>query len=489
MIGCSHIDGQWQEGNGSDWLRTSPATGKTVWRGTFADDAQIELAIRSGEKAFESWGTRPFDERADYCRKFAEHVSTKKEELARLISLETGKPLWEARTEVATVVGKISNSIEAIQQRRSSSTEIMPDFVAATRYRPLGVMLVLGPYNLPAHLPGSHIVPALLAGNTIVFKPSEWTPSVGQWLVEAWEQASLPKGVMNLIHGSAEVAIAAASNDRLAGVLFTGSYRAGVSLHRLLAGKPEKILALEMGGNNPVIVHGLTNYREAAITTILSSFISSGQRCTCSRRLILSGDKTYDTIVEQLCELVPKIRVGLPFDDPEPFMGPLIHGPAAKRMLEVQHVLANRGATIRVEMKLAKESPSLLTPGVISVENAELDDEEHFGPLLLVQKANGLEEAISLANKTRFGLAAGFIGESQEDYQFFLERIRAGIVNWNRPTTGASGRLAFGGIGASGNYRPSGFFAADYCSYPIASMESIDLRESRKSFPGLDLLR
>ncbi len=350
-------------------------------------------------------------------------------------------------------------------------------------------MLVLGPYNLPAHLPGAHIVPALLAGNTIVFKPSEWTPAVGQWLVEAWEQASLPKGVLNLIHGSAEVAIAAASNDMLAGVLFTGSYRAGVSLHRLMAGKPEKILALEMGGNNPVVVHGMTNHREAALTMILSSFISSGQRCTCSRRLILSGDKTYDEIIKQLSDLVPKIRVGMPFDDPQPFMGPMIHKQAAEKMLEAQHDLTLRGATVLVEMQLRKDSLSLLSPGVIAIENAKMDDEEHFGPLLLVQKANGLEEAISLSNKTRFGLAAGFIGESQEDYQFFLERIRAGVVNWNRPTTGASGRLAFGGIGASGNHRPSGFFAADYCSYPMASMESRDLRESRKSFPGLDLLR
>ena len=216
--GHCFIDGQWVDGMGQEWLRHSPVDNKIVWRGSWAAMRQVELAIQSGCGAFEAWAQLTLEERTQYCQKFADIVSKDKEELARLIAMETGKPLWEARTEVVTVIGKVVNSIDAIQQRRSTITESNGESVVATRYRPHGVMLVLGPYNLPAHLPGAHIVPALLAGNTIVFKPSEYSPGVGQWLVAAWEKAGLPKGVMNLLHGNSEVAIAAASSDSVAGV-------------------------------------------------------------------------------------------------------------------------------------------------------------------------------------------------------------------------------------------------------------------------------
>ncbi len=486
--GLCFIDGQWVDGMGQQWVRHSPVDDQIVWRGTWAETQQVELAIQSGCGAFEAWAQLTLEERIQFCRKFADIVSKDKEELARLIAMETGKPLWEARTEVVTVIGKVANSIDAIQQRRSTVTESNAESVVATRYRPHGVMLVLGPYNLPAHLPGAHIVPALLAGNTIVFKPSEQSPGVGQWLVAAWEKAGLPKGVMNLLHGNSEVAIAAASSDSVAGVLFTGSYLAGASLHRLLAGKPEKVLALEMGGNNPLVVHNTSDYFAAARTIILSAFITSGQRCTCARRLIVSGKDTYQRLVDQLAELIPKIRVGHPLDEPQPFMGPMIHSLAADRMLDAQRELIAKGGTAIVEMRRLDLCAALLSPGLIAVDQAGLDDTEHFGPILSVQLAADLDEAIAMANRTRFGLAAGFIGDAEEDYRKFVSRVRAGVINWNRQTTGASGRLPFGGIGLSGNHQPSGFFAADYCSYPIASIESHDLNESKKPVPGLEAL-
>lgn len=488
MVGRSYIHGRWIDGNGQESIRRSPADGCIVWRGSWSDTSQVELAIEAGKASFERWASLPHEARETYCRKFAEIVLANKEELAVLIAIETGKPLWEARTEVGTVAAKVTNSIDAFHQRRLTTTESTGDFLSVTRYRPYGTMLVLGPYNLPAHLPGAHIVPALLAGNTIVFKPSELTPGVGQWLVEAWEKTGLPSGVMNLLHGNADVAVAAASNDKIAGVLFTGSQRAGLSLHRLLAGKPEKILALELGGNNPLVVHGATDYSAAAITTILSAFITSGQRCTCARRLIVSGDEAYQLMIEQLRRSIPKIQVGLPLDAKQPYMGPMIQELAANRMLEAQTKLIQKGANILVEMQRDSRCSALLTAGLLSVDGIELDDTEHFGPMLLIQKAADLDQAIQMANQTQFGLAAGFIGDNSDDYQYFVNRIRAGVVNWNRQTTGASGRLPFGGIGASGNHRPSGFFAADYCSYPVASLESRDLSESKQPVPGLELL-
>lgn len=420
------------------------------------------------------------------CKRFAELVKADAEALARLIAVENGKPLWEAHTEVAASVAKVANSIDAILKRRWTTTEQLGDFMAVTRYRPHGVMFVIGPFNFPSHVPGGHIIPALLAGNTLVFKPSEMVPATGQWLVAKWEQAGLPPGVLNLLHGAAEVGNTAVESEDVDGVLFTGSQQVGTALHRKMAGQPNRVLALEMGGNNPLVVHGTSDYRGAAITTILSAFITAGQRCTCTRRLYVSGDEAYERMLAELKELVPQIQIGLPLDEPQPFMGPLIHEQAADRMLAAQQQLVSSGASVLVEMQRDARSPALLSPAVLEIQADQvLDDCEYFGPLLMVQKVNDLDEGIARAGATAYGLSAGFIGDRVEDWHYFLHRVRAGVVNWNRQTTGASGKLPFGGVGLSGNHHPSGFHAADYCSYPIASLEAHELNEAKKSVPGL----
>lgn len=485
--GRCFLGGQWVAGAGDVWQRHSPVAEVVSWSGCGASTGQIEVAIQSAREALASWALLPLQDRIDRCQAFARHVDQHGDDLARWISVETGKPLWEAKTEVGAVIGKVDISIEALQQRRWTTRQAARDHTAVTRYRPHGVMLVIGPFNLPAHLPGGHLIPALLAGNTVVFKPSQWTPGVGQWLVRAWQASGLPDGVLNLLHGGAEVATAAADHAEVAGVLFTGSRRAGVSLHRLLAGQPEKLLALELGGNNPLVVHDPSDCRDAAITAILSAYITSGQRCTCARRLIISGKGPHDQIVDQLRQRLPRIRVGLPWDDPQPFMGPLVHRQAAETMLQAEQWLQQQGGESVVPLRRGDDNESLLHPGLIAIERAaQLADDEHFGPLLVVQQVDDLDEAIALANRTRFGLAAGFIGRREQDFEYFLERVHAGVINRNRQTTGASGRLPFGGTGHSGNHQPSGYFASDYCSYPVASLESDQLLEARQPLPGLD---
>jgi succinylglutamic semialdehyde dehydrogenase len=486
-IGRCYVDGEWTVGLGDDWQRLSPADEQPVWQGQWATSKQTEQAVEAAQLAFAPWSLTKLDERISICTEFAKIVGERKSEFASLIAIETGKPLWEALTEAGAVIAKVANSIDAILKRRSATTHSSGDLLAVTRYRPHGVMLVPGPFNLPAHLPGAHIVPALLAGNTVLFKPSELAPATGQWLVEAWQQAALPDGVLQLVHGAADVAIAAAQHPSTAGVLFTGSHRVGVSLHKLLAGQPEKVLALEMVGNNPLVIHGTDDLRGAAITAILSAFITSGQRCTCARRLIVSGAHTYQRIVELLLELVPKIVVGLPFDAAQPFMGPLIHARAADELLEAQRTLVAAGGEPLIEMQRSSRSHALLTPGLIAAARlASSEDCEHFGPLLMIEPAEDLDDAIRLANNTRFGLSAGFIGDRVEDFHHFLDHVRAGVINWNRQTTGASGKLPFGGVGLSGNHRPSGYYAADYCSYPVASLECHTLSDDSGDIPGLE---
>lgn len=487
-LGQNYIANQWSGGNGAAWECSSSADALAVWRGNWSSVEQTEQAVEVAHRSFATWSETKLDERINVCKHFAHYVGQHNEELAALIAIETGKPLWEARTEVAAVIAKVANSIDAILKRRWTTTDQSGDLLAVTRYRPHGVMLVLGPFNLPAHLPGAHIVPALLAGNTVVFKPSELAAATGQWLMNAWLQVGLPAGAMQLVHGSSEVAITAAQHTLTAGVLFTGSRRVGASLHKLLAGQPEKVLALEMGGNNPLVLHGTENFHGASITAILSAYITSGQRCTCARRLIVSGQAAYELLMEQLREHLPKIVVGLPLDEQQPFMGPLIHSQAAETMLQAQQRYLTAGGEPIVEMKLDARSAALLTPGLIAAARTQtVEDCEHFGPLLIAQAADDLDHAIHLANQTRFGLSAGFIGNRVEDFHYFLHRVRAGVVNWNRQTTGANGKLPFGGIGHSGNHQPSGYFAADYCSYPVASLESHTLSDNCGDVPGLNL--
>jgi len=489
VVGQCWIGGHWMSGEGPAWQHCSSAYQKPVWEGHWSSPEQTRSAVASARNAFFGWAELRLDDRMAICRKFASLVQEKREELAGLIAVEVGKPLWEARTEVAAVAGKIENSIDALMKRRWTTMETSGDFMSVIRYRPHGVLLVLGPFNFPAHIPGGHIVPALLAGNCLVFKPSEHSPATGQWLCRTWHEAGLPPGVLNLVHGAAEVAKLALDDD-VDGILFTGSYRVGASLHRGLAGRPEKVLALELGGNNPLVVHNQKDLDGAATTAILSAYLTSGQRCTCARRLIVSGRSAYDQMLEYLQERLPKIQVGLPLDEPQPFMGPLIHHQAAEQILQYQQALMASGGQLVVPASVSQRSPALVSPGLVAMGNAvQVEDCEHFGPVLTLQCASDLDEAIALAGNTKFGLSAGFLGDRVEDFHYFLHRVRAGVVNWNRQTTGASGKLPFGGVGLSGNHQPSGYFAADYCSYPVASLESHELIDATKPLPGLDFMQ
>ena len=371
------------------------------------------------------------------------------------------------------MIGKVPVSIQAYHERRKETASESGGVTSAVRFKPHGVLAVLGPFNFPGHLPNGHIVPALLAGNTIVFKPSEMTPLVAQKTVEAWEVAGLPRGALNLEQGGRATGEAIARHDGIDGVLFTGSVTVGLALHRAFAGKPHKMLALEMGGNNPLVIGEISNVDVAVETTMRSAFLTAGQRCTCARRLIVPVGTAGDRFVERLAKKMTEIRVGRFDEQPPPFMGPVISDLAAARLLEAQEDLRQRGGQVIVPMTSLGPRLAMLSPGLMDVTNvAGVEDVEHFGPFLQLIRVEDFNAAIREANRTAFGLAAGLLSDRRDQYEQFLREIRAGVVNWNRPTTGASGRLPFGGVGLSGNHRPSGYYAADYCSYPVASMES-----------------
>jgi succinylglutamic semialdehyde dehydrogenase len=482
------INNRWTIGAGEPLAARDPATDAVVWEGRAATADEVDQATRAGRSTFESWAALDVSKRIEFLQRFAEQLKSHKPALAERISGETGKPLWESSTEVDSMIGKVPASIEAHERRRNPERRDLAGVAGATRFKPFGVVAVFGPFNFPGHLPNGHIVPALLAGNTVIFKPSEMAPSVAEMTAELWMAAGLPLGVFNMVQGGPATGIALASHAEIDGLFFTGSFAAGQAINRALADQPGKILALEMGGNNPLIVHNISDIDAAAYATIQSAYITSGQRCSCARRLIVPDGSSATPFVDRLIELAGKLRVGPYTDRPEPFMGPVISRRAGQRLLAGQRQLIEQGGKVLREMKPIGDNPAMLSPGLIDVTDAnQRDDAEHFGPLLQLIRVPDFNAAIAEANRTRYGLAAGLLSDDASLWEIFYRKIRAGVVNFNRPLTGASAYVPFGGVGASGNNRPSAYYATDYCSYPVASLESPKLTLPATLTPGVTL--
>ncbi|HVM38960.1 MAG TPA: succinylglutamate-semialdehyde dehydrogenase [Sphingomicrobium sp.] len=457
-------------------VSTEPATGATIWSGEVGDAAAEVAAARA---AWPAWAAHSVAYRIEALRRFANVVRAREKPFAELIARETGKPLWEARTEVGAVINKVEISIEAFSERTPQrKLEAALGNKVAVRHKPHGVLAVLGPYNFPAHLPNGHIVPALLAGNAVVFKPSEKTPATGAMLVQCFHEAGISEGVVRLLIGGPEEGRALAAEAGIDGLLFTGSARAGKALHRAFADMPHKILALELGGNNPLVAWDVKDVQAAAATIVQSAFLSAGQRCTAARRLIVQEGKD-GKLIDAVTALVDRLIVDHPFADPQPFMGPVIDLAAADHLQEQWLGLMMKGGKPIRRLDRLVEGRPYLTPAIIDVTTVpDRPDEEMFGPVLQIVRVPDFDAAIDEANATRFGLAASLIGGSPGLYDRFWANIRAGVINWNKPTNGAPSNAPFGGVGLSGNHRPSAFYAADYCAYPVTSSEAETLRAS-----------
>ncbi|MBJ9661871.1 succinylglutamate-semialdehyde dehydrogenase [Burkholderia gladioli] len=480
------IDGDWVAGSGPEFSSRNPGTDELVWQGASASPADVDFAVASARRAFAAWSALDFEARAAIVKRFAAILGERKETIAAAIGRETGKPLWEARTEVATMAAKVEISITSYHERTGEKRTAMADGTAVLRHRPHGVVAVFGPYNFPGHLPNGHIVPALIAGNTVVFKPSELAPGVARATVEAWRDAGLPAGVLNLVQGEKETGVALANHRQIDGLFFTGSSDTGTLLHRQFGGRPEIVLALEMGGNNPLVIGDVADLDAAVHHTIQSAFLSAGQRCTCARRIFVPEGAGGERFLARFVEVTARIRAGRYDAEPQPFMGAVISARAASRLVEAQASLLGAGAQALIAMEQRDPKLGFVNAAILDVTAVrDLPDTEYFGPLAQVIRYGSFDEAIALANDTAYGLSAGLLSDDADAWAHFQRSIRAGIVNWNRPTNGASSAAPFGGTGRSGNHRPSAYYAADYCAYPMASVESERLNMPASLSPGL----
>ena len=486
--GNLYINGAWSPAHGAVWNKLDPVTQQPIWQGAEATADEVAQACQSARAAFVAWARRPLAERLEIIQCFATLLEQNKQQLATVISRETSKPLWETLTEVQSMVAKVAISVRAYHERTGESLTEMADGAASLRHRPHGVLAVFGPYNFPGHLPNGHIVPALIAGNTVVFKPSELTPWTAEETVKLWQAAGLPDGVLNLVQGGRSTGEALAQSSEIDGLLFTGSANTGYHLHQQLAGAPEKILALEMGGNNALIIDEITDIDAVVNLTIQSAFVSAGQRCTCARRLIIKNGTEGDAFIQRLVEVTRDLVVGQWDAEPQPFMGGVISLNAAQQILQAQQRLIDLGATPLLSVTQPDANSSLLSAGILEVTGvSHVPDEEYFGPLSSIYRYDSFDEALKIANATRFGLSVGLVSPDRDLFERLLIEARAGIVNWNKPLTGASSAAPFGGVGASGNHRASAFYAADYCAWPMASLESDQVNLPEKLSPGIVL--
>ncbi|MCX5659545.1 MAG: succinylglutamate-semialdehyde dehydrogenase [Planctomycetota bacterium] len=494
------IGGRWRPGRGEAFASVDPTTGRSVWEGRATDARDVDEAVAAALAAAEAWASTPLERRADLLRAMTDRLRARRDELALMISREVGKPRWDALSEVDAMVGKAAIAIEAHAQRCAT---IRPapgpvggasDILAEAVFRPHGVAAVFGPFNFPGHLPHGHIAPALLAGNTVVFKPSERAPGVAELTVQLWAEAGAPHSVVNLVQGGRATGESLAAHPGIDAIYFTGSVNAGLALRRALADRPGVVLALEMGGNNPLLVWEPDDLDAAAALVIRSAYLTSGQRCTCARRLIVQAGTKGDAFLARLVLHIDGLRVGPHNLSPEPFMGPMISAAAADALRVAEAgMIADGGVALR---RLDDVPPhggtpwptrAFVRPALIDVTAIpDRPDVEHFGPLLQVVRVADFDAAIAEANRTQFGLAAGLIGGTREQFGRFLARVRAGVVNWNRPLTNASSKLPFGGVGRSGNHRPSGYLAADYCAYPVATLATPRVSPIDGPLPGLE---
>ena len=466
------------------------APSQIIWQGSPVM-AHLDAAVAAARAACAEWSAWDIERRADVLRRYQAICKRREAEMAELILVETGKPAWDSAGEAKLLSDKVDITLESgpnSGRHRVSPFErsLTPTRRAKTLFRPHGVMAVIGPFNFPAHLPNGHIVPALLMGNTIVFKPSDKAPAVGQLLasffLEALQSAGAPAGVFNLVHGAGDIAAALSVHDDIDGVLFTGSWPVGRRIMQANLDNPGRMIALEMGGNNAAVVLPDADLKQAAVEAVRCAFITAGQRCTCTRRVIVHR-AVADRFTRMLVECAKALAIGDPrgVNGAPVFLGPVIRDEARKAVLDFQTDLLRAGASSLLESRphSSETGGHFITPGILQVSRFSLAaeprkdagcDVEVFGPLLRISTADSLDDAIVQANASRYGLAASIFTADTSAAARFSHEAKAGCVNINTGTAGASSRLPFGGLDRSGNHRPAGAFSLDYCAFPVASM-------------------
>ncbi len=492
--GLSFVADRFVTPSGSDVARTevrSPADLDDVVCELPQSLALVDEAVAEARAAAKPFRRLGLEARKALVRAYQARLRVHAEDIARAIAREIGKPLWEARTEVSAMIAKVDVSIS--EGLRFTQTEVLADLPGEIRYRPHGVAAVIGPFNFPGHLPNGQIVPALLLGNSVVFKPSEKGPVTAAWMARCFAEAGLPRGVVQVVQGDGVVARRLVGHEGVDAVLFTGSVHVGKRILADTAHTPGKLVALELGGKNASIVLDDADVERAAREIAFSAFATAGQRCTATSRVMVHR-AVAARLVERLAAAAERAVVGYPFAEGV-FAGPVISLEARDRFLLAIEAARAHGFEARAKggaLEVSGRRGGYLRPSVHVAPAAGArapgyTDSELFGPDLAVHVVNDDAEALALANATSFGLAAAVYTSSADRFEAFADELEVGVVHWNRSSAGASGRLPFGGVKDSGNHRPAGILAGLQCASPVGVYLAPPASSSLPVWPGLDL--
>lgn len=493
-----YVSGQFRrpsDPNG-EWISKSPAD--------FSDEmgkfqyaySSVNEAVDSAKRAFSGWRRKAVGERAELLRKYQAALKKREEELTEAIAREVGKPLWEAKTELSAMLNKVDITLGESMKLVADYeiAQIMENTQGSCRYRPLGVMAVIGPFNFPGHLPNGHIVPALITGNTVVFKPSEKASLIGQIMAQCFHEAGFPAGVFNLLQGEKEVGRRLCVHEGVDGILFTGSYEVGTRIKQDTLQQNWKLLALEMGGKNPAIVWEDADLDIAVHETLVGAFVTAGQRCSATSRIIVH-EKILDRFLSRFHERAKAFSIGHPLENP--FMGPLIEQGSVDRYMKFIGIagreggeLVMRGKSLELGSRGNYVAPSICYFKDSSVDGARksiFQQTELFAPGVAIMGSSNLQHATELANATQYGLVASVFCRDKQVYEKLWDGLEMGLINWNKSTVGASSRLPFGGLKKSGNHFPTAVTATQYCTAPVASLEVAEPKPvNTGAYPGLN---
>lgn len=426
----------------------------------------VDYAVKTAKEAFKIWKNIPAPKRGDILRKAGDIFAANKAEIAKIMTREMGKPTFETEGDVQEAIDTCYYA--ATETRRlfgNTAPSEMSDKMNLSFRVPIGVCGIITAWNFPIAVPSWKIIPALAAGNTIIFKPSEDAPQSGNVFAEVLRQAGVPDGVFNLVHGDKECGEAIVEHPDVSLIGFTGSTTVGKHIASV-CGKLNKKVSLEMGGKNPQIVMPDANLELALDGVLWGAFGTTGQRCTATSRLILHAD-IYDKFIEELVYRAGNILIGNGlYQDTQ--MGPVINRESYDRVLEYIRIGKEEGAKLvfggDALVDEAHENGNFIQPTIFAdvTTDMRLFNEEIFGPVLSITKVSSFEEAINVANKCEYGLSSSIFTKDINQAMRAVRDLESGITYINAPTIGAEAHMPFGGVKGTGNgHREGGWTAFD----------------------------
>jgi aldehyde dehydrogenase (NAD+) len=458
----NYIDGNWQDSR-QEFESLNPADRRqTVGTAPLSNAQDVEQAVSSAKHAYESWRDLSWVKRAEAIDTFAQLMKRDIEELATLVTRECGKPINEGRADAveALHMAQYVAGMGRMPNGFTVSSEISAKDAFILR-KPKGVIACITPWNFPSAIPLWVILPSILAGNTVVFKPAEQTPIVAHKLMELFHEAGIPAGVINLVHGTGEeVGDPLVKHKDIAAILFTGSRAVGKYIQQVASGDAYKFVATEMGGKNGTIILEDADLDIAVNACVLGAFKTSGQRCVSTSRIIIDK-KIEPEFTNRYLEKVRRIKVGNGIGE-DVFMGPLIEESGVEKWKVHNQKAKEEGAEILIDGEVLSDGDyacgNFVSPFVYRFESYKPNTfclrEEAFSPHVAIIGVDGMEEAVSVYNDTDYGLSMAVITEDYRKWRWVRDHADFGLGYVNLPSIGAEVHLPFGGVKASGNGHP-----------------------------------